>query len=86
MNLFEQVALEELSVEGEAMTYNELRHLDFTELTSEEDSDVETGETQAADKPNASQQPQITNKKPTNSTLPLMIQTQSMDDLNKQFQ
>jgi hypothetical protein len=45
MNLFEQVALEELSVEGEAMTYNELRHLDFTEVSSGEDSDIDVGET-----------------------------------------
>ncbi len=29
MNLLEQVAIEDLVIEGEAMTYNEIRGLDF---------------------------------------------------------
>lgn len=35
MNLLEQVAIEDLKVEGEAMTYNEIRGLDLTEEESD---------------------------------------------------
>jgi hypothetical protein len=85
MNLFEQVALEELSVEGEAMTYNELRHLDFAELSSEEDSEVEVGDGSGGRKLGTGQN-QTGQNKSSSYNLPQMIQTQSMEDLNKQFQ
>jgi hypothetical protein len=81
MNLFEQVALEELTVEGEAMTYNELRQLDFNEVSSGEDSDVETGQPQPVQKSSTQPQIQPTHKKTSNkniSSLPQLIQTQSM--------
>lgn len=80
MNLFEQVALEELSVEGEAMTYNELRHLDLAEVSSGEESDVEVGEAKGEQRYSTQQQTQQQQKKTSLniSSLPPMIQTQSM--------
>ena len=68
MNIFEQVALEELSVEGEVMNYNELRNLDFTEVSSEEESEVQTGDTNGANRQNANKS-QTAHKK-SNSILP----------------